>query len=221
MVAINTNNNTNFVPDEHNVKSHMAACSICNLEPTVVEEVNERLIRNFSDGEVQRFLENKYGIQIKPPTISRHRRYLPFTISNAQYQEILEKARRNALADLPAERLTDMETRIATVRQKVIAAQEVAKERLWQGVIPAFIQKIEEELESGHANLRDLAYALDIVMKNSLLLAGNATERTEVTQRDEYIVEQRLISDPETAELLKRLYRRRKAIEGVEVISEE
>jgi hypothetical protein len=206
-----------FLPRAEQINLHTSKCNICKLPDDVRDQVNDLLLRSVSDSKVVAKAE-ELGHTISLGSVSSHRKYLPHVVSNKQVREIVVKARENVFADLPALKLTEMETQVAETRVAVQKAQEEIKQGIWTTAVPALIRRIQREAEQGVVPIRDLAYAMDILMKNGLLLAGEVTSRTEVTTKDEkhYVAE--LKSDPESAELLKQLYRRRA---GVVNISED
>jgi hypothetical protein len=198
-----------FLPSADQIRGHVRKCKICTLEDDKLKhEINGMLLRDCTDGDIAR-LGEKHGVTITATSVSAHRKYLPFTISDDHVRDILDKSRKNAMADIPATRVFDMEARVAEVRLKVAQAQEDIKQNIWDSAVPALINRITSEAQAGVVPVRDLAYALDLIMKNGMLLQGKPTEIHEVNSINQKQVEGVLVSDEQSAELLKDLYRRK------------
>ena len=203
-----------FLPSADTVKAHMQKCKVCTLDPELRDGINEMLLRNCTDGQAIKFADEN-GATLTPETISNHKKYLPFVLSPETTRWLIARAKQNIVADVPSLRITAMEARVAELHLQVQQAQEEIKKNIWGNALPALIQRIAKEADAGVVPLKDLAYAMDIVLKNGLLLQGEPTGRVEVTQRDERYLEATLKADPESVDLLKRLYRRRTEVEGI------
>jgi hypothetical protein len=202
-----------FVPSAEQVGMHVARCKICSFPVEVKEQLNDALLRHQPITRVVE-LANELDFPCSEQNVTTHKKYLPFIVSSEQVRTIVAKARTNTFSDASAVRITEMEERVARLTLDVETAQNEIKHGIWHDTAPALIRRIQKEAEEGVVPIRDLAYALDLLMKNGLLLTGGVTNRTEVTKKDEQHVIAELRSDPESADLLKELYRRRTGMAG-------
>jgi hypothetical protein len=164
------------------IKLHKANCKICNLPETLRNDVDALLVADCADSEVVRLCA-KHAISISPSNVCNHRRYLPYLVD----EEVLARASEKANAIVcgnTAEGITKMEKLIMETRQKVAEGQERLKDQLWNGAIPALVDAISKQAVEGMPQLGDVARALDVIMKNAMLLGGNATQRVEVKTTD-------------------------------------
>lgn len=113
----------------------------------------------------------------------------------------------------------------AEVREVVADQVAQATEQILS-MVTLSIREIEKtigkgpgELEPRAGWLRALVGAMGQGIEKYQLLTGQPTSRQalegQVTKREEYYIEQKLQSDPESRELLKQLYRRSRAVGGI------
>ena len=159
------------------VKLHKAACKICNLPPKYRDHINEMLLNDCADSEVERYGE-EIGIPINCANVYNHRKFLPYLIDDEKVAEMVRKAQEIQTGER-ADIITNMEKKVVLTQQAISHAQNELKATMWNETIPMIIERIEKEAQDGVVPVRDLAYALDLVMKNALLLAGGATSRVE------------------------------------------
>lgn len=171
-----------WYPTKRGITSHLNQCKICNFDKDLLEKVNRMLLQDCTDSEVIA-LAKEYGESIDAPNVHNHRKFLPFLLSDELVEEAVRKAQQIKSGDY-SEVITDMEARIAEVKMKVLQAQENIKLGIWEGALPELVSRIQKEAMEGVVPVRDLAYALDLVMKNGLLLMGGVTSRAEVNVND-------------------------------------
>jgi len=164
------------------IKLHKAACKICNLPPKHRDHVNDMLLKDCADSEVERY-GDKVGIPISCANVYNHRKFLPYLIDDEKVAEMVRKAQEIQTGER-ADIITNMEKKVVLMKQAVNQAQDELKVAMWGETIPAIVERIEKEAQDGVVPVRDLAYALDLVMKNALLLAGGVTSRVEVKNRE-------------------------------------
>jgi len=210
-----------YIPKESEINHHKAVCTICKLPPHALRRVNEMILTHHSERQIFAYVQSE-NLWINPASLTYHKKFLPYILPDDQVVEVMEKARRHMLTDSATARITEMEDRVVTERIMLLQKQAETTRRIWETTIPAMLQRLEREVMEGQASIKDIAYAFDVITRNSILIAGGPTERMEVTTKHEHIYAEKLQNDPEVAELAKQLFRRTvRAPTVVEVSSED
>jgi hypothetical protein len=200
------------MPSYEKAAAHKRHCKICNCAPEVVDDVNGALLRGRPLKEVQSRLEHS-GCDAELDQIARHRSFLPFLINNKQLAGVVSDCRNELYGEATAEVVSEQAKVVADARLAYEYAKTICQMQLWSNTVPHMLGRLSAELEGNKAiPVRDLAYALDLIVKNGNLLGGGATERLEfngqVKSSDNTALGVLLRTDPEAREELASVYRR-------------
>src|SRR5690606_7481694 len=108
-----------FYPSDEQIQAHSRGCKICNLPEKQRNRVVDLMLDENSDQTVVKIANEELGLDLKLENVFRHRKYLPFLLTPDQVKKIVQNAKQNALADIPAVRIMDMEARVAETRLEV------------------------------------------------------------------------------------------------------
>ena len=200
------------MPSYAKAEQHAANCKICKQPIEVVNEVNGALLRGKSLKFVRDVLQG-VGCGVELEQINRHRSFLPFLINNKQLATVVSDCRNELYGEATVETVDQQAVLVADTRLAYEFAKTICQMQMWSQTVPQMLGRLSEELESNKSiPVRDLAYALDLMVKNGNLLGGGATQRLEfngqVKSSDNTALGVLLRTDPEAADQLKDLYRR-------------
>ena len=200
------------MPSYERANLHRKSCKICSQDNALVTEVNNALLRGKSLKFVQIFLQDE-GIDVTFEQIANHRKFLPFLISNDQLAMVVSDCRAEIYGGADVTTVDQAAIVVADARMAYEYAKTICQLQMWSGTVPQLMSRLQEELEGNKAiPVRDLAYALDLMIKNGSLLGGGATERIDhqgqVTRNDNTTIGILLRTDPDAREAVSELYRR-------------
>ena len=167
---------------------HEKTCKICMLPKAPRDIIDAMLLEGRTDGEVVNYAHTQ-DIPLDYYNIYHHRKLLPAIASDGAIAYLLAKAREASNDDVHSQvratAIKRMEFDAVVATMHAITAEEYTKAQMWTGALPALIGEIQKQALEGKAPIKDLAYALDVIVKNALLIGGAPTARVEVNQRSE------------------------------------
>lgn len=182
---------------------HLARCNICTQPQNVKDAVNKLILADATDGEIMRAAAS-LGATISKDTISAHRRFMPYLVDETIVQNIKQRAEDYALG-IRAQSITAMEERIMSVRQDIELTQEKVKQEMWSTTIPEIIKRITEEAKTGEVPVRDLAYALDLVVKDAMLIQKAMIDPMSVLNGDSKVVKAKTVAEADDSKKISTL----------------
>ena len=190
-------------PTRAGLNMHIARCNICTQPQNVKEAVNKLILADATDGEIMRAAA-ALGATISKDTISAHRRFMPFLVDQEIVQNIKQRAEDYAMG-MRAQGITTMEERIMNVRQDIELTQENVKQEMWSTTIPGIIKRITSEAKSGEVPVRDLAYALDLVVKDAMLIQKAMIDPMCVLNGDSKVVKAKTVTETDDTKKISTL----------------
>jgi len=129
---------------------------------------------------------------------------MPYLVDEAIVQNIKQRAEDYALG-IRAQSITAMEERIMSVRQDIELTQEKVKQEMWSTTIPEIIKRITEEAKTGEVPVRDLAYALDLVVKDAMLIQKAMIDPMSVLNGDSKVVKAKTVAEADDSKKISTL----------------
>ena len=194
---------TLWSPTRAGLNMHIARCNICTQPQNVKDAVNKLILADATDGEIMRAAAS-LGATISKDTISAHRRFMPYLVDETVVQNIKQRAEDYALG-IRAQGITAMEERIMSVRQDIELTQEKVKQEMWSTTIPQIIKRITEEAKTGEVPVRDLAYALDLVVKDAMLIQKAMIDPMSVLNGDSKVVKAKTVAEADDSKKISTL----------------
>ena len=200
------------IPTYEKAEKHRKRCKICSMPQEVVSKVNGYLMRGKTLTFVRDYLEQN-GCDVDPLQVSKHRAFLPFLIDQDQLAGVVSDCRAELFGEPTAEIVSEQAKVLADARMGYEYAKAICQMQMWGSTVPEMLARLSDELQSNKSiPIRDLAYALDLMVKNGNLLGGGATERLEfngqVKSSDTSALGILLRTDPDAKESIAELYRR-------------
>lgn len=164
---------------------HMNKCKICQLpDGKIKEKINQMILDNCSISTISLFLKDQYPdiFQTDPKyTIEKHRKFLPFLLSDVKIKSIFKRAR-NILNNVDLYELSSVEKAklITEIEAKLVEEfGEIEDERislikaLFSETLPLMVARLNESIVDGYGKeIKYLADASSAVVKMSTALSS-------------------------------------------------